>query len=209
LNLSILLLFMSPESLVDDDTASRILGHSTAKSGAYIQKRTDLRSFGLIEPRGAIKLTELGRRVSYPENAKEGQEGLIQALQNIELWKLIYDKYTKKGITPPADFWTDIRALTGLAPEKAQNIAEIVRKDYLEDIRYIRPEFEPEKEEKPMETGKIDRNEAMAEGVIGRVTLSGAGHIDVKDEVTYTLAEAYLRVFAEKLRIKKKPKEES
>lgn len=187
---------------IDDETASRLLGHTTSRSGAYIQKRADLRAFGLIEPRGPIKVTEIGRKVSYPNNTKEEQEGLIQAISNIELWKLIYEKYTKKGLTLPSDFWTDIREWTGLPPEEAKNAAEIVRKAYLEDIKYIKPEFEPKKEVMAMETEKIDKSAAIPEGVIGRVVLKDAGYVDVKDKSTYELAKAYLKIFAEKLGIK-------
>jgi hypothetical protein len=188
---------------IDDETASRLLGHTTSRSGAYIQKRADLRAFGLIEPRGPIKVTEIGRKVSYPNNTKEEQEGLIQAISNIELWKLIYEKYTKKGLTLPSDFWTDIREWTGLPPEEAKNAAEIVRKAYLEDIKYIKPEFEPEKEVVAMGgVEKIDISVAIPEGVVGRVMLKDAGYIDVKDKHTYELAKAYLKIFAEKLGIK-------
>jgi hypothetical protein len=196
---------------IDDETASRLLGHTTSRSGAYIQKRADLRAFGLIEPRGPIKVTEVGRKVSYPNNTKEEQEGLIQAISNIELWKLIYEKYTKKGLTLPSDFWTDIREWTGLPPEEAKNAAEIVRKAYLEDIKYIKPEFEPEKEVVAMGgVEKIDISVAIPEGVVGRVMLKDAGYIDVKDKHTYELAKAYLKIFAEKLGIKEeRPEKET
>jgi hypothetical protein len=194
---------------IDDETASRLLGHTTSRSGAYIQKKADLRSFGLIEPRGAIKITEIGRKVSYPNNVNEEQEGLIQAISNIELWKLIYEKYTKKGLLLPSDFWTDIREWTGLPPEEAKNVAETVKKAYLEDIKYIKPEFEFEKEAVAVEAEKVDISAAIPEGVIGRVMLKDAGYIDVKDKSTYELAKAYLKIFAEKLGIKEKPEKES
>lgn len=188
----------------DDDLVARVLGHSTAKSGAYIQKKADMRTFGLLEPRGPVKVTELGRKVSYPKNTQEEQEGLIEAIRNVELWKLLYEKYTEKGESIPSDLWTDITDWTGIPPEQAQNMSEIIRKDYLEDIKYIKPVFELEKVVEETEPEKIDKKDAIPEGTVGRVILSGAGHIDVKDEATYTLAEAYLKVFADKLGIKKK-----
>jgi hypothetical protein len=193
---------------IDDETASRLLGHTTSRSGAYIQKRADLRAFGLIEPRGPIKVTEIGRKVSYPNNTKEEQEGLIQAIMNIELWKLIYEKYTKKGLTLPSDFWTDIREWTGLPPEEAKKAAEIVRKAYLEDIKYIKPEIGLEKEAEVMETEKSGISTAIPEGAVGRIILKDAGYIDVRDRHTYELAQAYLKIFAEKLGIAKEGKNE-
>lgn len=193
---------------IDDEMTSRLLGHSTSRSGAYIQKRADMRTFGLIESRGPIKVTALGRKVSYPENTKEEQEGLIEAIRNIELWKLIYDKYTEKGEPLPADLWTDLRVWTGIPPEEAQNMAEIVRKYYLEDTKYIKPEFSAEKEVEPVEPTKIDKSTAIPEGVIGRITMKDAGYIDIKDKTTYEIAKVYLRIFAEKLGIKEDVKEE-
>ena len=192
----------------DNETVSGLLGHKTTRSGTYIQKRADLRSFGLIEPRGAIKVTETGRKVTYPDNQKEEQEGLIQALFNIPLWKLIYEKYTKKGISLPSDFWTDIREWTLLPPEEAKNKVKIVIKAYLEDIKYIKPRFKLEKEEKEVEAEKIDISTAIPEGVIGRITMRDAGYIDIKDKTTYEIAKVYLRIFAEKLGIKEKSEEE-
>lgn len=194
---------------IDDEITSRLLGHSTSKSGAYGQKRADMRTYGLIESRGIIKVSELGRKVSYPETPKEEQDGLIEAIRNVELWKLIYEKYTAKGELLPSDFWTDIRVWTGIPPEEAQNMAEIVRKAYLEDIKYIKPVSELEKKVDTVETEKINKSDAISEEAIGRVILKDAGHIDVKDEATYKLAEAYLKVFAEKLGIKKEAKEKT
>ena len=133
---------------------------------------------------------------------------MTEAIRNVELWKLIYEKYTAKGELIPSDLWTDIRVWTGIPPEEAQSMVEIVRKAYLEDIKYIKPVSELEKKANTVELEKIDKSEAISEEAIGRVILKDAGHIDVKDEATYKLAEAYLKVFAEKLGIKKKAEKE-
>lgn len=186
---------------IDDDTVSRLLGHSTSRSGAYKQKIADMRSFGLIDPRGNVRVTERGRKVSYPNNQKEEQEGLIEAISGIELWKLIYDKYTKKGLTFPSDFWTDIRVWTGLPPEEAKNQAKSVKKLYLEDIKYIKPEFESEKEGAELGAEKVDTSTAISEDVLARFTLKDIGYVDIKDKDTFQIAKAYLKVLAKKLGI--------
>jgi len=186
---------------VDDETVSRLFGHSTSRSGAYRQKIADLRSFALIDPRGNIRVTERGRKVSYSRDQKEEQEGLLEAISEIELWKLIYDKYTAKGLTLPSDFWTDIREWSGLPPEEAKNEAENVRKLYLEDIKYIKPKFELEKEEARLAAEKIDTSTAISEGSLARFTLKDIGYVDIKDKDTYEIARAYLKVLAKKLGI--------
>lgn len=147
---------------IDDETVSRLLGHSTSRSGAYKQKLADLRSFGLIDPRGNVRITERGRKVTYPNNQKEEQDGLVEAISEIELWKLIYDKYTKKGLTLPSDFWTDIREWTGLPPEEAEKQVETTRKLYFEDIKYIKPETVVEKMTERKTGDKIDASKATS-----------------------------------------------
>lgn len=181
---------------IDDETAARLLGHSTSRSGSYIKRKADLRAFGLIEPRGAIKATELGRKVSYPNKRKEEQEGLVKAILNIDLWKLIYEKYTEKGLKLPSNFWIDIREFTGLPPEAAQDIAEKVKDSYLEDIKHIKPEIEPE-----AITGEVDLSSSfeISEGVLARFTVKGIGYVDIKDVDTYQIAKAYLKLLAKKL----------
>jgi len=186
---------------IDDETISSLLGHSTARSGAYKQKLADLRSFGLIDPRGNVRVTERGRKVSYPDNPKDEQEGLIAAIRDIELWKLIYDKYTRKGLTLPSDFWTDIRLWTGLPPEKAKNRAEIVKRLFSEDIKYIKPEVEGKKMTETKIGAKIDTSKAISEDVLARFTLKDIGYVDVKDKDTFQIAKAYLKVLAKKLGI--------
>lgn len=186
---------------IDGETASRLLGHSTSRSGSYIQKRADLRSFGLIEPRGAIKITELGRKVSYPDDTKEEQEGLVEAISNIELWKLIYEKFTKKGLSLPSNFWPEIRDWTGLPPEEARNAAKIVKKAYSADIKYVKPEYELEKEAPELTKRKIEAPTAISEGILARFTLKDIGYVDIKDKDTYEIAKAYLKVLAKKLEI--------
>jgi hypothetical protein len=147
---------------IDDETVSRLLGHSTSRSGAYKQKLADLRSFRLIDPRGNVRITERGRKVTYPNNQKEEQDGLVEAISEIELWKLIYDKYTKKGLSLPSDFWTDIREWTGLPPEEAEKQVETTRKLYFDDIKYIKPETEVEKMTERKTGDKIDASKATS-----------------------------------------------
>ncbi len=136
-------------SEVDHDTAASLLGHSTSRSGAYRQKIADLRSFGLIEGRGTIRVSETGRKLSYPNQGEES-EGLIEAISRIELWKHFYEKYTSKGLDLPSDVWVDVRAWTGSAPEIAKNKSDFVRKSYYEDIKYLRASETPKPEVLPM-----------------------------------------------------------
>jgi hypothetical protein len=125
---------------IDHETAASLLGHATPRSGAYRQKIADLRSFDLIDSRGSVRVSEIGRKLSYPNNPEEETQGLIEAISNVELWKLLYEKYTAKRIELPSDLWIDLRTWTGLPPETAKNKADFVRKAYYGDIKYLRPQ---------------------------------------------------------------------
>src|SRR2546426_5486416 len=102
------------EKDVDHDTAASLLGHTTSRSGAYRQKIADLRSFGLIEGRGNVKVSETGRKLSYPNAPGEENQGLVEAIARVDLWKNFFDKYTAKGLELPSDTWVDLRTWTGL-----------------------------------------------------------------------------------------------
>ena len=188
---------------IDDETVSRLLGHSTSRSGAYKQKLADLRSFGLIDPRGNVRVTERGRKVSYPNNQKEEQGGLIEAISEIELWKLIYDEYTKKRLTLPSDFWTDIRVWTGLAPEEAKIQAEKVKKLYFEDIKYIKPEIEAEKMAEREVGGKIDTSKAISTGPLEEQAVLVSGLIKFG---AYDIAKQFIDFIKAKESEREEPK---
>lgn len=181
------------------------MGHSTSRSGAYKQKLADLRSYGLIDPRGNVRVTERGRKISYPNNQKEEQEGLIEAISEIELWKLIYEKYTKKGLSLPSDFWTDIREWTGLPPEEAEKQAETVRKLYFEDIKYIKPETGAEKMTEKDSTHKIDTSKATS-GPLEEQAYLVSGLIRFG---AYDIAKQFIDFIKAKESRKEEPKKES
>lgn len=140
---------------VDFDTLASIMGHKSAKSGAFTQKITNMKAYHLIDGRGKVQVTETGRKIALPNNIDELNEGLIEALTSIPLWREIYDKFTKiDKQLPTSDFWVEIRQICGITPDEAQNKAEIVKKTYLEDIKDIKV---PKQGEKP------DMNETKTE----------------------------------------------
>lgn len=127
------------QSEVDFATLSSIWGHKNALSGTFLIKKSAMMTYGLIEGRGKVQITNTGRKLTQiPANPKELQEGLVEAIANIPLWKELYDRYTKSGKQIIAsDFWIVLRQICHLTPEEAQSKAEIVRKAYLEDISGI------------------------------------------------------------------------
>lgn len=87
-----------------------------------------------------------------------------------------------------------------------------VRNLYLDGCRYLKPEKKTEKEGIGVTTERtpptIDTSTTISEGVLGRVIVKDAGYIDIKDKTTYEIAKAYLKLFADKLKIEETSEEE-
>lgn len=113
------------------------LGHSPT-SGGFYQKMADLKAYGLIEGRGdKVKVSDLGKMVTYETTAAEKNQAFVRIVNNIPLWKILYEKY---GVNIKDEgFWIDLAQITALERPEAQKLANIVRKAYLEDARYIKP----------------------------------------------------------------------
>lgn len=79
----------------------------------------------------------------YPQNDEELSDAIIKVISRIPLWKYFFDNFTAKGEDLPTDtLWMDLRQIIGedkLPPEDAKIKASLVRKAYLDDIKYYRP----------------------------------------------------------------------
>ncbi len=197
------------QSEVDPETVAQLWGHKSSKSSQFrVTKLGSLRAYGLIEGRGKIRVSTLGKSLTYPQNDEELMKAIVETVKKIPLWKWFFDKFTAKGKDIPTDtLWMDLRQLVGedkLPPEDAKNKAELVRKAYFEDLKYYKADFKPQNGDEHLPTDKVDSNLSISEGTLGRVSVKDAGFIDVKDKATYEIAKAYLRLFAEKLGIKEK-----
>jgi hypothetical protein len=197
------------QSEVDQETVAQLWGHKSAKSSQFsFTKLGCLRAYGLIEGRGKIRVSDIGKRLTYPKNDEELMGAIVDAVTRVPLWKYFFDSFTAKGEDLPTDtLWMDLRQIVGedkLSPEDAKSKAELARKAYFEDLKYYKADFKPQKEGTKLTPEKVDILTSIPEGVLGRVTVKDAGFIDVKDKSTYEIAKAYLRLFADKLGIKEK-----
>jgi len=139
-------------------TAAKLLGHKTDKSGGFLTKLADLRSYGLLTSRG-IKVTDLGKKLTFGISDEEKNEAFKEALLNIPLWKEFYSKFGKT--LPTSNFWAKLTEITGLEAPDAQKVEENVRNAYLADFQYVKEAKKPEDEESRMgEQGRIDTSTA-------------------------------------------------
>lgn len=142
------------EEATDMLTVAKLLGHKTEKSGAFLTKLADLRSYGLITKRG-VKVTDLGKKLTYSPSDKERNEAYKDALLNIPLWKELFSRFGKN--LPTSKFWVELTKITGLEAPDAQNAEENVRNAYLSDFKYVKLEKEAKKGRLGMEpSDKID-----------------------------------------------------
>jgi hypothetical protein len=121
------------ESAPDNLTVATLWGHKSV-SGSVLSKLGALRSYGLIEKRG-IKVTDLGKNITYPTNDDEKNESIKQAILNIPLWAELYRKF---GVNLPKDnFWVDLKQITGMEAPDSQKLAESVRNAYYDDVKTL------------------------------------------------------------------------
>lgn len=144
------------EEAKDTLAVAKLLGHKTNKSGGFLIKLADMRSYGLITARG-ITVTDLGKRLTHGEAQQQKDQAYKEALLNISLWKELYGKFGKT--LPSSNFWVQLGKIAGLEAPDAQKLAENVGKAYLDDIQYMKEEKELEKGDKGMEgQDNIDTN---------------------------------------------------
>lgn len=185
----------APDSL----TVAKLLGHKTDKSGGYLTKLADLRSYGLITSRG-IKITDLGKRLTYGKSDVEKNEAFKEALLNIPLWKELYSKFGKT--LPTSNFWAKLTEITGLEAPDAQKVEENVRNAYLADFQYVREEKKPDKEGFGTEpSDQVDTSQAIIEVKVG-----GYYQKLPYNEEGIKLAKGFLELLEGQLKTKTKPK---
>lgn len=125
---------------IEVEYVAQLLGHTSHRSGTFLQKAADSRSYGLIEGKGKIKVSELGKKITYGHEA-EKMEALEKAIRNISLWGIFIDKF---GTNIKEDnFWIDLAKITGVERLEAQNKAKWILNAYMEDIRHLKSVEKP------------------------------------------------------------------
>ncbi len=90
-------------------------------SGTLFAKTAALRDFGLVEGRGELRISDLGRRILHPMTPEEGRQTRIQAFQRVDLLRSLYDRF--EGEAPD-----DSSLLVGLEEITKAPREEIIRR---------------------------------------------------------------------------------
>jgi hypothetical protein len=133
------------------------------------RKLSYLRAYGLLEKRG-IKVTDVGKRLTYGATEEERDGALKVAILNIPLWKELYSKFGAN--LPTENFWVDLGKTAGLEAPDAQKVEKNVRNAYLGDIRYVKEENKPNGGENDLDDkGKVDTSGAKPPEGLEQLTL--------------------------------------
>lgn len=123
----------------------------------------------MITSRG-VKVTDLGKLLTYGESEEQKNKAYKEALLGIPLWKELYSKFGKT--LPVSNFWAQLGKIAGLEAPDAQNVEEIVRKAYLDDIQYVKDEKTSEGGGDEMEDkDNIDKSSAKPPEGVEQLTL--------------------------------------
>jgi hypothetical protein len=123
-------------------------------SGGLSQKLADLKSYGLIsDSQSRYTVTDLGIKATFGRDA-ERTAALDKAVRNIPLWKVIYEKCGKDPLADTFDL--DLAEITGITAPESKNVANSVRKSYIEDIKYLLTVKTPAKEAEPEKSNTGD-----------------------------------------------------
>lgn len=120
-----------------DDGIAKTFGYSGANNGSYTKSIAALKDYGFLEKAGAgeFKVSSIAIYAQFGTK-EEKKNALITALNNIPLWKQLYDNFKDK--VPDDPIWLKIRNITGVMSDEAQKFESFVREAYAEDLIFIK-----------------------------------------------------------------------
>ena len=173
------------------------------KGGAFTYLIAALVDYGVAtRAKNEIALTELGSRIAKPLSEKDLNEALVEAFLNVPLFKRLYDKCGNK-LPEDSDLMAYLIDITGQDRISVSKALPIVKRIYSSVINLLPPREKREEKEIPVQTQpstpSLTTRMELPENVLARLILRDVGYVDIKDEDTYMIAEAYMRVLRKKL----------
>lgn len=177
------------------------LGHSSPDGGAFRNKLTSLRRYGLISGRGEINLTELANRIVAPKpNSNEREAAIAEAILSVDLLKHLYERLDFEPSND--DFWYHLVEVTNADRNEAQEKSNDIRDLYDAGLRYVKADKRthpketndqsqenPEHEEKPPSDSQIDKKSDISDEV-DAILITPDARIEVRSKATFIAAKA-------------------
>ncbi len=106
------------------------LGYANERSGTFLAKLANLRRYGLIEGRGQLKVTEIGKKILFPVAGEDQNEPYTQILEKVPLFKELYSFYGSR-VPNSEEFVSALLNITKAERTLIQAESEKIRKLYL------------------------------------------------------------------------------
>lgn len=119
------------------DSFAQSIGHKSSNSGAFMQKVSDLRKYGIIKKRG-LEATKLAEKIIHPKNDAEKKKAQFEMMKNIPLFNKLYKRLD--GQEPEGDLWVHLNEITGSNSKKAKDNEEKISKLYKRMLTYSKVE---------------------------------------------------------------------
>ncbi len=119
---------------IKNDALAQLLGFKSSNNGAYWTRLTALRTYGLLEGRGDLRVSQLGKDLTYGTGETKSQAA-FKAFQNIGLWKELYKAHRLQ--LPSQDFWAKLAKIANCEPPVAKSNQQFVSEAFAEDTKVI------------------------------------------------------------------------
>lgn len=118
-----------------NDSLAQLLKYKSSNNGAYWSELAALKAYGLIEGRSDIKVSELGKQVTYGVGDQKSQ-AILKAVLIIPLWKQLYDRYRLQ--LPSQEFWAKLQHITGCEAPVARSNEQFITEAFNDDASLIK-----------------------------------------------------------------------
>jgi len=118
-----------------NDALAQLLEFKSSNNGAYWNRLAALKAYGLLEGRGDIRVSQLGKDTTYGTGQTRA-EAVLKAFLNISLWKSLYEAHRLE--LPSQDFWAKLQKIANCEPPVAKSGEAFIREAFEEDAKVIR-----------------------------------------------------------------------
>ena len=183
--------------ITKQDLLAEKLGHNSPKSGAFRNKITSLRRYGLLSGRGDISLTATAEKIANPApSSDERQEAMGEAVKNLSLFARIYERLG--GEPADDDFWYHLVEVTDVERSEAKEKAGRLKRLYSVGLTYLDKVNSAEGGEQTEKSSSssdddVDR-EPMSENVDATIKTRDFGEVKIRNEETLELARNMLKI---------------
>jgi hypothetical protein len=117
-----------------NDALAQLLEYKSSRNGQYWNKVAAMRTFGLLEGRGDVKVSELAKHLTYGTESQK-KDAAQKVFFNIPLWKELYNRYRLQ--LPKQDFWAKLQNITGCEAPEARSNEQFVYEAFSEDTKVL------------------------------------------------------------------------